>query len=147
MLGTGRAIMTIQASFARLKASKIASVRLAELAYRCIAAGEPSRELDAKIAMGIFPELRKFVMLTSGVWVHPDGGHVRALRYSGSFAAASSLVPAGDCFEERAGPRHTISVHSHRRSLPPASATHGIAALALAAAALLARAQYLQQGS
>jgi hypothetical protein len=139
--------MTIHAPFARLKASKIASVRLAELAYRCIAAGEPSRELDAKIAMGIFPDLRKLVMLTPGVWVHPDGGRVRALRYSGSFSAASSLVPAGKWFEEEAGPRHTFSVHSHRLSQPPVSATHGIAALALAAAALLARAQHLQQES
>lgn len=139
--------MTIHAPFARLKASKIAGVRLAELAYRCIAAGEPSRELDAKIAMGVFPELRKFVVLTPGVWAHADGGRVRALRYSGSFAAAASLVPAGDWFEEETGPRHRILVHSHRLSLPPASATHAVAALALAAAALLARAQYLQQES
>jgi hypothetical protein len=139
--------MSIDTPFAHLKASKIASVRLAELAYRCIEAREPSRELDAKIARAVFPELQKFVMLTPGVWVHPDGRRVRALHYSGSFSAAASLVPAGDWFEEEAAPRHTISVHSHRLSQAPASATHGIAALALAAAALLARAQYLQPES
>lgn len=134
--------MNVEAPSPLVPPARVAAVRLAELAYECLAARCPSRELDARIAMAVFPMLRDLVTPATGVWIHPDGRRVRALRYSSSRNAASTLVPLGHWIEE-IGPRHTISVHSHRLSRRPTTATHPIAALAVTAAALRARAQNL----
>jgi hypothetical protein len=41
-------------------------------------------------------------VLDTAVWRHEDGTRVRALRYSGSRSAATTLVPAG-CWLEDGG--------------------------------------------
>lgn len=72
----------------------------------CKRADRPSRELDAGIALALFPSLADLVPLEPGVWQQADGSHARALRYSSSWEAAASIVPRG-CWIENGpdGPR------------------------------------------
>ena len=72
----------------------------------CKRAETPTRELDAEIALALFPSLRALAPIAPGIWQNTDGSHVRALRYSSSWAAAATIVPPG-CWIEAgsAGPR------------------------------------------
>lgn len=78
---------------------------LARLRARCAAmaacarAIRGDRQLDAMIAMAVFPGLAELRELGGGVWQHPDGSRVRALRYSSSATAARTLVPPGHWIE------------------------------------------------
>lgn len=131
-----------------LRTRAIASVRLAELAYECIAARAPCRELDAKIAAEIFPSIRGLKEAAPGIWINLDGGRVRALRYSASAASASTLIPAGHWIEQKkCGAWHSVRIQAPSISSPATEAAHAIQALAIAAAALRARAQHLSAES
>ncbi|AMK23052.1 hypothetical protein GG804_18605 [Sphingomonas histidinilytica] len=68
----------------------------------CENALSPSRPLDALIAVGVFPGLAELPQIEVGVWLHPDGSRVRALRYTGSHTAAATLVPPGYWIDSRA---------------------------------------------
>lgn len=68
---------------------------LVDALHLCQMSDGPSRILDMDIAFAIFPGLRDLPLIHVGVWQHPDGSRVRALRYSSSEAAASTLVPSG----------------------------------------------------
>lgn len=126
----------------------LASVRFAELAYECIATRAPCRELDARIAVEIFPSIRGLEESAPGIWINPEGGRVRALRYSASAASASTLVPAGHWIEQKkCGAWHSVRIQAPRISSPATEAAHAIQALAIAAAALRARAQHLSAES
>lgn len=61
----------------------------------CRTARAPSRALDARIALAVFPGLGALRPVETGIWVQADGSRVRALRYSASAAIAKTLVPAG----------------------------------------------------
>ena len=66
----------------------------------CAGASAADRQLDAIIASAVFPALTSLPALDTAVWRHEDGTRVRALRYSGSRAAATTLVPAGCWLED-----------------------------------------------
>lgn len=68
----------------------------------CAGASAADRQLDAIIASAVFPALISLPVLDTAVWRHEDGTRVRALRYSGSRSAATTLVPAG-CWLEDGG--------------------------------------------
>ena len=68
----------------------------------CSRATAAHRQLDAIIASAVFPALGNLPVLGTGVWRHEDGSRVRALRYTASRAAATTLVPAG-CWLEDGG--------------------------------------------
>ncbi|MEZ5656289.1 MAG: hypothetical protein R3E04_10470 [Sphingobium sp.] len=68
----------------------------------CAGASAADRQLDAIIASAVFPALTSLPALDTAVWRHNDGTRVRALRYSGSRSAATTLVPAG-CWLEDGG--------------------------------------------
>lgn len=99
----------------------------------CRHAERPARILDAEIALALFPSLRALVPVDAGIWRQEDGSHVRALRYSQSWQAAASIVPAG-CWIEPGpdGPR-VCGPHGDF------GGTHEMRAIALCIAALGAR--------
>jgi len=66
----------------------------------CARARVADRQLDAIIARAVFPTLRSLPVLDIAVWRHEDGTRVRALRYSASRPAATTLVPAGCWLED-----------------------------------------------
>jgi|TARA_R100000501_G_C2630870_1_gene126515 hypothetical protein len=66
----------------------------------CTRARAADRRLDVIIATAVFPALTRLAVLDTGVWQHDDGTRVRALRYSASRSAASTLVPIGCWLEE-----------------------------------------------
>lgn len=68
----------------------------------CASASAADRQLDAIIASAVFPALTSLPVLDTAVWRHEDGTRVRALRYSDSRSAATTLVPAG-CWLEDGG--------------------------------------------
>lgn len=68
----------------------------------CAGASAGDRQLDAIIASAVFPALTSLPVLDTAVWRHEDGIRVRALRYSSSLSAATTLVPAG-CWLEDGG--------------------------------------------
>jgi hypothetical protein len=76
---------------------------LAAAVASCRAAIAPSRELDAEIARAMFPAIRELANGGEAAWIHGDGSRVRALRYSGSRSAASTLVPRGCWLEVQEG--------------------------------------------
>jgi hypothetical protein len=76
---------------------------LAAAVASCRAAIAPSRELDAEIARAMFPAIRELANAGEAAWLHGDGSRVRALRYSGSRSAASTLVPRGCWLEVQEG--------------------------------------------
>ncbi|MDT9601039.1 hypothetical protein [Sphingosinicella rhizophila] len=88
--------------------SKIA--RMMFLADVVDLATEPSRALDAWIATEIFPSLLGFRAAGPGIWIDDDGGRVRALLYSSSLSAATTLVPEQYWIERPAGGA-SIEVH------------------------------------
>jgi hypothetical protein len=99
----------------------------------CKEAERPARVLDAKIALALFPSLRDLAPVEAGIWRQEDGSHVRALRYSQSWQAAASIVPAG-CWIE-AGPDGPRVCCPHGDF----DGTHEMRAIALCIAALGAR--------
>jgi hypothetical protein len=94
----------------------------------------PARHLDERIALAIFPSLRDLDVAGEAVWRHPDGTRVRALHYSSSSVAASTLVPQG-CWIESDGDDVRILGGSRI-----ARSRHSVKALAIVAAALRAQA-------
>jgi len=66
----------------------------------CARASAADRQLDVIIATMVFPALTRLPVLATGVWRHEDGTRVRALRYSASRSAATTLVPTGCWLEE-----------------------------------------------
>lgn len=99
----------------------------------CRQAERPARGLDAEIALALFPSLRDLVPVEAGIWRQEDGSHVRALRYSESWQAAASIVPAGCWIEAGShGPR-VCGPHGDW------DGTHEMRAIALCIAALGAR--------
>lgn len=99
----------------------------------CQHAAEPSRALDAQIALAVFPALADLPAVDEGIWAHPDGTRVRALRYSACRTAATTLVPPG-CWIEARG-RESIVCGAHGEW----AGTHENEAIALCIAALSAR--------
>nr|WP_047166761.1 hypothetical protein [Sphingomonas sp. Y57] len=99
----------------------------------CRAAAAPSRELDARIAVVMFPALAALSPVEPGVWQDEDGGRVRALRYTGVWSAAATLVPAG-CWIEKGGPAVTVAGAAGEWT-----GSHPIEPIALCIAALRAR--------
>ncbi|MDE8650659.1 hypothetical protein [Novosphingobium album (ex Liu et al. 2023)] len=99
----------------------------------CRDAGAPSREIDARIALAVFPALRQLNPVGPGVWRQGDGSHVRALLYTATRRAAATLVPQG-CWIET-GPRGPIVMGE----LGEWIGLHPIEAIALCIAALDAR--------
>lgn len=84
---------------ARAAARDAATSPLHEAIAACLGARVPSRSLDARIAVALFPALAGLPSLGVGLWRHEDGSRVRALLYSSSCAAAATLVPQG-CWVE-----------------------------------------------
>ena len=89
--------------------------------------------MDAMIALAVFPSLGDLVVLSTGVWRHADGSRVRALLYSASRTAASTLVPNGCWLEVRAGEAQIVGDQGAW------SGFHSIEAIAICIAALRAR--------
>lgn len=89
----------------------------------CKRTDRSTRVLDAEIASALFPALSDLVPIEAGIWRHQDGSHVRALRYSSSWAAAASIVPAGCWIEEGprgprvCGPEHDWDGHHEMRAI------------------------------
>jgi hypothetical protein len=107
--------------------------RLRDAVVACEAARAPSRRLDARIAVAVFPGLATLPVLGEGVWRHADGSRVLALRYSSSRPAATSLMPPGWWIESSAG---DVTVAGPAGN---ASGAHPVEAIALCIAALRAR--------
>lgn len=99
----------------------------------CKGASEPDRDIDARIALAVFPALRSLTVIAPGVWLQDDGNHVRALLYTATCRAAAMLVPSGYWIE--AGPQGTTVVGE----LGQWTAHHPVEAIALCMAALDAR--------
>lgn len=109
-------------------------LHLLDMADLCEHARCAARDLDGQIALAVFPSLGNLPVAGKAVWKHPDGTRIRALHYSSSIAAASTLVPQG-CWIEWEGDEVEIMGGSCI-----SRARHPVKALALTAAALRARA-------
>jgi len=105
----------------------------------CNGASAADRQLDAIIASAIFPGIISLPALDTAVWRHEDGTRVRALRYSESRSAATTLVPAG-CWLDDGG-------NGIARVCGPDGeweGIHSIAEIAICIAALKARIELAQ---
>lgn len=71
--------------------------------HECERSHGPSRELDAKIAIAVFPALAELPELGPGIWQNADGSRVRALHYSSVWKAAATLPPAGHWIDKDEG--------------------------------------------
>lgn len=111
-----------------------------ELARTCEAARGADRALDAQIALAMFPDLAGLKSIAVAIWKHPDGSRIRALRYSFTSEAASTLVPAGHWVERDPDAPHRIWIYGPR-SDDAASGQHAEQPLAIGAAALRSRAR------
>ncbi|MBN8847431.1 MULTISPECIES: hypothetical protein [unclassified Sphingomonas] len=111
---------------------------LAEAIRACELAEEPGRALDALIAVAVFPALARLPAIGEGIWRGEDGARVRALNYSQSRTAASTLVPPGHWLEEHDG---AFIVTGERGEW---LAAHPIETLAVCLAALRARAAFME---
>ncbi|AKM11531.1 hypothetical protein AB433_04460 [Croceicoccus naphthovorans] len=100
----------------------------------CAGASAADRQLDAIIASAVFPALTSLPALDTAVWRHNDGTRVRALRYSGSRAAATTLVPAGCWLEDGvSGIARVCGADGERDGI------HAVGEIAICIAALKAR--------
>ena len=106
---------------------------LAAAITACRLARLPSRLLDAQIALAVFPALADLTVIEAGVWRQDDGAPARALRYSSSRFAASTLVPTGFWLEDRGFDTCVCGVSREWLGV------HAIEALAICIAALHAR--------
>jgi hypothetical protein len=113
---------------------------LGALADRVEAAAGADRALDAEIAMAVFPPLRALQAVSPGIWIDEAGGRVRALRYTGSRTAATTLVPIGHWLMGTIDDGEPVTIHSPDENAPVATGCNPSAALSIAAAALRARA-------
>ncbi|MGH6780659.1 MAG: hypothetical protein ACREB5_00945 [Sphingomonadaceae bacterium] len=100
----------------------------------CEHAACATRDLDVRIALAVFPSLRDLPAVDEAVWRDPDGMRVRALHYSSSTVAASTLVPPGCWIEWDGDEVRILNGFCIGRS------RHSVKSLALSAAALRARA-------
>ena len=117
----------------RIGARRPGTTALADAIRACQRAAAPGRALDAYIACAVFPALGELAIVGLGIWLHPDGIRVRALRYSASCTAATTLVPPG-CWIEPSRSRTIVAGAQGEWA-----GTHQIDALALCIAALGAR--------
>lgn len=126
--------MTSAAARHAQRAEKCLDEALSDTIHECERLASPSRELDAKIAVAVFPALADLPALAPGIWRHEDGSRIRALRYSSSWSAAATLPAAG----------HWIDVDQNtvRVSGPNGvwTASHPDKTIALCLASLLSRA-------
>ena len=99
----------------------------------CEHARQPSRNLDAQIALAVFPALADLRRSADGTWLDAEGKRIQALRYSTSYKAATTLVPAGCWIEEDGGQYTIIGAEGSW------SGSHPVNAIALCLAALRAR--------
>ncbi|WP_257558434.1 hypothetical protein [Sphingobium sp. CFD-2] len=99
----------------------------------CKSAKAASRDLDAQIAMSVFPGLEVLPLIAAGVWRQDDGKHVRALRYSSSRSAAMTLVSPGCWLEAIGDDVHILGETGEWIG------THALGAIAICIAALTAR--------
>jgi hypothetical protein len=115
------------------------STRLSFLADACDLSINPDRELDAMIAVEIFPFLRDLDSTGPGQWVRPGGEPVFARRYTLLPLAALSLLPTDHWieFESASGP---VKAFAQGRPSAVAVGRNRRFPLAAAAAALRARA-------
>jgi hypothetical protein len=110
---------------------------LLELADVIESFGEPDRQLDARIAVAIFPALGDLPRIDEAVWQHPDGSRVRAPRYTYTRAAASTLVPPGHWLEQDSKLCDRFWIHGPGAD-DKVSAINSFPGLAISAAALRA---------
>lgn len=108
------------------------------LADICDIAIGPSRELDAQIALALYPGLLDLKEAKCGVWLEPDGNPITAPRYSSCPIAAKALVPEG-CRIARE-PKRPIEILAAHGGEPVGTGYHRDDALAILAAALRAHA-------
>ncbi|MDE1918413.1 MAG: hypothetical protein KGJ57_17800 [Sphingomonadales bacterium] len=113
---------------------------LHEIVHLCEIATVADRELDARIALAIFPRLAVLEKIGVGVWRHSDGSRIRALRYSADETAAASLLPAGHWLEADPDALDRVWVYGPC-SGDEVSARHVSKALAIAAACMHMRAK------
>jgi hypothetical protein len=83
----------------RLVTSNCVKPYLLQLADVIESFGAPDRQLDARIAVAMFPALVDLPRIEEAVWLHHDGSRVRALRYTFAIAAATTLIPPGHWLE------------------------------------------------
>lgn len=113
---------------------------LAAAIAACQRSAGPSRALDSQIALAVFPALNELPVVEEGIWMHADGTRVRALRYSASRMAATTLLPPG-CWIEPDQRGTTVA-----GALGEWAGTHEIDAIALCIAALSAKMAELAHG-
>lgn len=99
----------------------------------CATASAPSRRLDATIGRAVFPGLALLEELEPGIWRRGDGGRVRALNYSRSWTAATTLVPTGCWIEHDCAEVIVVGARGGSRG------SHDFLHIALCIAALRAR--------
>ena len=107
--------------------------RLIEAIEACKAATAASRQLDALIAMAVFPALTELSGVEAGIWRQDNGARVRALLYSSSQSAATTLIPPGCWIEMAQGDVIVLGTRGEWHG------SHPIDAIALCIAALNAR--------
>lgn len=115
------------------------------LADICDIAIGPSRELDAQIALALYPALLTLDEVECGVWLGPKGSPITAPRYSFCSTAAGSLVPDGCQLTSTA--KRPIEIVSPHGGAPIGAGYHRDETLAILAAALRAHAASTQGGS
>jgi hypothetical protein len=113
---------------------------LAAAIAACQRAVAPSRALDSRIALAVFPALCELSVVDVGIWTHADGTRARALRYSTSRTAATTLVPPGCWIEPGERGNKVAGAHGEW------AGTHAIGAIALCIAALSAKIAELAHG-
>lgn len=113
---------------------------LAAAIATCQRAVAPSRALDSQIALAVFPGLRELAAVEEGIWTHADGTRVRALRYSASRMAASTLLPLGCWIEPDQRGTTVAGAHGEWAGI------HERDAIALCIAALSAKMAELAHG-
>jgi len=99
--------------------------------------GAPDRQLDARIAVAVFPALGDLPRIDEAVWLHRDGSRVRALRYTFAIAAATTLIPSGNWLEQDIEVRGRYWIYGPGAD-DKVSAINSLPALAVCAAALRA---------
>jgi hypothetical protein len=130
-------VSTSRSSAAAASASQNGRQAMERVIETCRNATGPDRALAARIALAAFPALADLEQVGPAIWRQRDGTRVRAMRYSTSIGAASSLVPAG-CWVEAADGRVTVFGPTGEWT-----GTHRLEAVALCIAALTARAAEL----
>lgn len=129
--------MSAHDSFLALPSISSAKPYLMQLADVIESFGAPDRQLDARIAVAVFPALGDLPRIDEAAWLHPDGSRVRALRYTFAIATAMTLIPPGHWLEQDAEFSGRVWIYGPGAS-DQVSAINSFPALAISAAALRA---------